>query len=618
MNVLVLLSLSLSHLFLATAWDYQRNGGDWSPLGQCGAQGQQSPINLPASAPPAAEELTMFLKYPALQSSVTVYNNGNSIALTMPDDFRAGFGLGKASDGPKIFQESEDADAYRLWQVNFHSPSEHTVNGEHLPLEMQLMHQQVTGGEGLAVVVVLFNAVPNAYGELLDSIIGKGLPEKPWEEALRKPSFQFAPVLGGSEFYSYEGSLTVPPCEHKVRYFVRKEAIPAAHAQLTEFTKVLQDTCGPNGNFRLVQPLSSPVSLVGTVDLITAPDKIIKPRVAVLPEEKKADTDAFDARCNPKDFDDAYKKAARLAVGDNDELVAAKTAYRAAELNEHAARNAVIATERTATEAKRIYDATPGIVDKMHKLFDVKAAEWNVEVAKKAVPAAEKRYIEQKKNVKKLIMKECIKRHTAEHAKDVEKEQKAPIEVVEKAKAAAKRQYEYPKPNVNLPRGMEGSPFSNRQPEGHKVVMSDKIAANLKQPDAPESSTIQDADGQVVKAAVAHSKAKILDVRLPVAYATGDSSSFKKDLVKAMAKISRVSEDRLEVAETHKVQVAKVHHTKPFSDEKEDKAQEKGGYRGPLTQKLVRNQTMLLSGSSGDIHQETQESRQRSLRHGRL
>ena len=32
-------------------------------------------------------------------------------------------------------------DSFDLKQFHFHSPSEHTINGEHFPLEMHMVHQ---------------------------------------------------------------------------------------------------------------------------------------------------------------------------------------------------------------------------------------------------------------------------------------------------------------------------------------------------------------------------------------------------------------------------------------------------------------------------------------------
>merc|ERR1719159_173384 len=79
----------------AAGWDYTTNGDDWSDLGLCAGKGiasAQSPINLPQSAP-AFLEKRAFFKYPHLGQSLPVYNDGYSIAFTLPDDYKGGFGF---------------------------------------------------------------------------------------------------------------------------------------------------------------------------------------------------------------------------------------------------------------------------------------------------------------------------------------------------------------------------------------------------------------------------------------------------------------------------------------------------------------------------------------------
>lgn len=546
------------------AWDYAINGKDWSGEGMCGSGGAQSPVNLPASAPVAEDEMTMFLKYPKLASAVRVYHNGNSIALTLPDTFRAGFGIGKGSDGVKAF-ESEEGDAYRLWQVNFHSPSEHTINGERLPLEMQMMHQQVTGGDGMAVVVVLFNKAPNAYGALLDAIIGQHLPKTPWEEALRQPPLEFAPVLGRSLFYSYEGSLTVPPCEKQVKYFVRKEPVPAAHAQLEQFRKVLQGTSAmPRGNYRLLQPLTGRVALLGTSDIVTAPGVIVKPKKPTLQEEQvdSADPHALDGNCNSDYFDKADKNVYRVQVGESLELFKAKTLFNNAKKDQIATSNGIAGSTQKVNMLKRLYDSAPGPVEKIDVKWKLTNAETILEAHQKALPEK----VETEKHAHEALMEALIRAC-------VQKSQKNPKEAVERNAAVREhgnvlpkkeknekvvRRWSYPQPHVKLPVGLGGSPFSIKAPDGDKVVMSEKIAANLQQPDIPPSGSLTAAVGQDNDAKKAAKPETLLEMRFPIAPGSVVPATFTADLLKALAETAHISESRLEVQEVKQVAFPKV------------------------------------------------------------
>jgi len=295
------LVLVLGSLDSGAAWDYQKNGADWGKEGQCGAQGiAQSPIDLPTAAE-VAKESAIYLKYPRLAETIPLYHNGYSIAATLPETVKGGFSISDLGPGDWKVPELE---AYRLWQINFHSPSEHTINGERMPLEVQLMHKRVTGGSDqdseLAVIAVLFQGTANEYVPFLDGIISNGLPQKAWDQvqvnAVTTP-LEIGKLVGGSPYFTYKGSLTVPPCESSVKYFVRQEPVAAARSQLKHFEEVLGQTCGPNGNFRLAKPLAGPLNLIASVDLVNKPDFRVKPREEKVQAARPQPATDFDFLC---------------------------------------------------------------------------------------------------------------------------------------------------------------------------------------------------------------------------------------------------------------------------------------------------------------------------------
>jgi carbonic anhydrase len=71
-------------------------------------------------------------------SAITIVNNGHSIQVDCDPGSSATFG----------------SDRYELLQFHFHSPSEHTVDGKHLPIEMHLVRKNEAGK--LAVIGVFF------------------------------------------------------------------------------------------------------------------------------------------------------------------------------------------------------------------------------------------------------------------------------------------------------------------------------------------------------------------------------------------------------------------------------------------------------------------------------
>ena len=61
------------------------------------------------------------------------------------------------------------------------------------------------------------------------------------------------------DFFSYNGSLTTPPCTEGIKWNVLNRVLPISTEQLEEFTTLLADDpafAGGNGNNRVVQPVN--------------------------------------------------------------------------------------------------------------------------------------------------------------------------------------------------------------------------------------------------------------------------------------------------------------------------------------------------------------------------
>jgi carbonic anhydrase len=104
---------------------------------------------------------------------------------------------------------------YELAQFHFHAPSEHTIDGEHAPLEVHLVHKSADGR--LAVIGVLIEE--GEYDSLWDPIIGN-LPDGPGDERrfedLSLDTNELRPLP--KRYYRYQGSLTTPPCSERVQW----------------------------------------------------------------------------------------------------------------------------------------------------------------------------------------------------------------------------------------------------------------------------------------------------------------------------------------------------------------------------------------------------------------
>jgi len=208
-------------------WGYEGKDGPpyWPTLSPvyaaCGEGKSQSPIDIAKSE--ADEASAWKLNYNKTSLKIAhhahvddIIDNGHTIQVTVD----AGSTL------------TTDKDTYELKQFHFHTPSEHTVDGTHMPLEIHFVHQSADGK--LAVVGVLVREgpenpnlakliahLPKAKGET-NHVVDMELDLK-----LHLPDNTAA--------YNYSGSLTTPPCTENVDWMVLRDPITASPEQLAAF-----------------------------------------------------------------------------------------------------------------------------------------------------------------------------------------------------------------------------------------------------------------------------------------------------------------------------------------------------------------------------------------------
>jgi carbonic anhydrase len=139
-------------------------------------------------------------------------------------------------------------ETYHLVQFHFHAPSEHTLNGEHFPMEMHFVHQSQDGD---LAVVGLFIA-EGAHNPGIEPL---------WEQLSLEPgratTIRLPPDLGDHMLpqdelavFHYRGSLTTPPCTEGVKWYVRKAPTHLSAEQIATFSDVY------DYNNRPVRPLN--------------------------------------------------------------------------------------------------------------------------------------------------------------------------------------------------------------------------------------------------------------------------------------------------------------------------------------------------------------------------
>ena len=219
MKRLLVITVSLTS-FLTMAQEAKIAEHDWSYSGQEGPQrwGDINPENATC-------------KLGQLQSPIDIRNNGHTIQVNYD---------------PGSFVIVGDK-RYQLQQFHFHHPSEERIEGKAYEMVVHLVHSD---GEGhLAVVAVLLrNGGTNPVIQKLWEYLPSAKGDERTVVGMRVNAANLLPHSLG--YYTFEGSLTTPPCSEGVTWFVLKNPREVSPAQVTTFSKL-----DPN-NARPTQPLN--------------------------------------------------------------------------------------------------------------------------------------------------------------------------------------------------------------------------------------------------------------------------------------------------------------------------------------------------------------------------
>jgi carbonic anhydrase len=126
---------------------------------------------------------------------------------------------------------SVGGDHYELVQFHFHRPSEELIHGKHYAMVAHLVHKN-DKGELAVVAVLIHEGAANAFLKpIFDNFPVEGAESR--VVGTDVDLMQLLPAKRG--YYTFEGSLTTPPCSEHVRWFVLKHAVQASAAQVGQF-----------------------------------------------------------------------------------------------------------------------------------------------------------------------------------------------------------------------------------------------------------------------------------------------------------------------------------------------------------------------------------------------
>ncbi len=189
----------------------------------CDSGQRQSPIDI-RDATPAALPPIEFAYRPV---PLVVTDTGFTIQVNVPP------GSGGISVG---------GERYDLVQFHFHRPSEELIKGKRYPLVVHLVHKNEKGE--LAVVAVLVRR--GKENAVLKQVLATMPPNGTGESAVKGATVDptgFLPLTRG--YYSYEGSLTIPPCSEHVRWLVLKTPAQATQGSILLFATRYPDNARP-------------------------------------------------------------------------------------------------------------------------------------------------------------------------------------------------------------------------------------------------------------------------------------------------------------------------------------------------------------------------------------
>lgn len=211
-----------------TTWGYSGEGApaNWASLSadyEACAGSEQSPIDIVADDEAQSVDVTMDYS----ESGGLLTGTGKLFKMEL--------------DGGSLMLGDKE---YELIQFHFHTPSEHTVEGKSYPAEVHLVH---AADDGTLAVIGVFYEVGEA-NEALATFWDK-LPTVGNADPV---DFNAAELLPSDRTtYTYDGSLTTPPCSEVVSWHVMKTPVSISQEQLD----ALIEMHGVENN-RPVQPLN--------------------------------------------------------------------------------------------------------------------------------------------------------------------------------------------------------------------------------------------------------------------------------------------------------------------------------------------------------------------------
>lgn len=212
------------------SWSYEGSTGpeSWGDLkpeyALCKNGVEQSPVDLVFKKPKSGRPI----KVAYGETDARVIDNGHTVVV----NFDSGNSI-----------EIEGV-TYDLKSAEFHTASEHTISGNRLPMELQLIHQN-SKGELAILGVILIEGPSHPVIETIwqNMPIQKGL-EKVINAKINPENL----IPETMTYYHYVGSLTSPPCTEGVNWNVFNTPVTLSKEQILTFRQLYPSNHRPIQN----------------------------------------------------------------------------------------------------------------------------------------------------------------------------------------------------------------------------------------------------------------------------------------------------------------------------------------------------------------------------------
>jgi carbonic anhydrase len=217
-------------------WDYQRNGKDWEC--ECKEGRAQSPINLPEIKKVIDSKVKPLFQYEeiAYQKEETGADGQKTKTNILKLEIEKGTLQIKADSFGKLI--TMDGAKYNAHTIKIHTPGQHKIDHKRFDVEVEIIHQGITKGDIAKQVILsfMFEKKPGYTAKFIDDIDVFNLPSVLNPRVDLTTNININALLYDSEykdsvvskpfsFYTYQGSLTAPPCTEDTIVYVASKPI---------------------------------------------------------------------------------------------------------------------------------------------------------------------------------------------------------------------------------------------------------------------------------------------------------------------------------------------------------------------------------------------------------